>query len=171
MVGLCVKRVAHHLGAADVVLKWSNDLLWRRRKLAGILVERIDADRTDAFVVGVGMNVHHKDEDFPPELRTTSVALDTAARKTLSRATVLGKLAEEILTTWKEGEADGFGTIAAQWEEESGTIGMAVRAGTEQEIITGTIIGVNRDGALRLRLPDNTERVLVSARIEIMWDR
>ena len=47
---------------------------------------------------------------------------------------------------------------------------MAVRAGTGQEILTGTIVGVNRDGALKLCLPDETERTLASARIEIMWD-
>jgi BirA family biotin operon repressor/biotin-[acetyl-CoA-carboxylase] ligase len=151
----------------DIVLKWSNDLLWRRRKLAGILVERIE---TDAFVVGVGMNVHHKEEDFPEELQMTSVSLDTALGKTMNRATVLANLAEEILSTWEKSEGNGFADIPAEWCEESGTIGLAVRAGTDQEILTGTIIGVNRDGALKLQLPDETERVLASARIEVMWD-
>jgi BirA family biotin operon repressor/biotin-[acetyl-CoA-carboxylase] ligase len=170
MMGLCVGRAIQHFGAVDIVLKWSNDLLWRRRKLAGILVERIVTKQTETFVVGVGMNVHHKEEDFPLELRTKSVALDTVVRKTMNRATVLAKLAEEILTTWKESEANGFREVPSAWERESKTTGMAVRAGTGQEILTGTIIGVNRGGALKLRLPDETERTLTSARIEIMWD-
>lgn len=170
MLGLCAGRVIRNLGAVDIVLKWSNDLLWRRRKLAGILVERIETEHTEVFAVGVGMNVHHKEEDFPEELRMKSVALDTVLRKTMNRETVLAKLTEEILSTWKESEGNGFANIPSEWEEESGTTGMAVRAGTGQEILTGTIVGINRDGALKLRLPDETERTLASARIEIMWD-
>jgi BirA family transcriptional regulator, biotin operon repressor / biotin---[acetyl-CoA-carboxylase] ligase len=53
------------------VLKWPNDLLVplaprSMRKLAGVLVDRID-DRT--AVVGVGLNVSTRRSDFPPELR------------------------------------------------------------------------------------------------------
>ena len=53
------------------VLKWPNDLLVPTegrplRKLAGVLVDRAD-ERT--AVVGVGVNVASRPEDFPPELR------------------------------------------------------------------------------------------------------
>jgi BirA family biotin operon repressor/biotin-[acetyl-CoA-carboxylase] ligase len=59
------------------VLKWPNDLLvpahdGRLRKLAGILLDRVD-DRT--AVVGVGVNVAMDRDAFPPELRPTVAIL------------------------------------------------------------------------------------------------
>ena len=58
------------LGVTDVLrgtrLKWPNDVLARRRKLAGVLVEtaRDDAGRTFA-VCGVGVNVGRAPRDLP----------------------------------------------------------------------------------------------------------
>jgi biotin-(acetyl-CoA carboxylase) ligase len=74
------------------------------------------------------------------------------------------------LATWTQREGREFAHVPSEYEEESGILGMPVRAGTGKELLTGTIAGVNEDGALKLFLPDETERVLPSARIEIMWD-
>ena len=51
----------------DAVVKWPNDVLVEGRKLAGILVEGRPQERW--AVLGIGLNVAVRDEDFPPELR------------------------------------------------------------------------------------------------------
>src|SRR5690349_8979828 len=37
-VGVALSRAVANLGASDVQLKWPNDLLWRERKLGGVLI-------------------------------------------------------------------------------------------------------------------------------------
>lgn len=58
-----------------VALKWPNDVVVEERKLAGILVERVDTSRGPAAVVGCGINVSQTLEELPVAL-ATSLALE-----------------------------------------------------------------------------------------------
>lgn len=53
MVGLKIVKVLSAMGFSGINVKWPNDIWWRGRKLAGLLVEQ-SADR---LVLGVGMNI------------------------------------------------------------------------------------------------------------------
>ena len=57
----------------EAMLKWPNDVLVNRRKVAGILVEGRPQERW--AVVGIGLNVAVRPEDFPPELQLTAGTL------------------------------------------------------------------------------------------------
>jgi BirA family biotin operon repressor/biotin-[acetyl-CoA-carboxylase] ligase len=60
----------------DALIKWPNDVLVAGRKVAGILVEGRPQERW--AVVGIGLNVALRAEDFPPELRETAGTLGLA---------------------------------------------------------------------------------------------
>jgi BirA family biotin operon repressor/biotin-[acetyl-CoA-carboxylase] ligase len=57
-------------------IKPPNDIYLGNRKVAGVLVET-KVRRGTAFdaVVGIGVNLHHEREDFPPELRERAGSL------------------------------------------------------------------------------------------------
>jgi BirA family biotin operon repressor/biotin-[acetyl-CoA-carboxylase] ligase len=61
--GAAVAEVA----GEGALIKWPNDILIEARKVAGILVEGRPQERW--AVLGVGLNVALRPEDFPPELR------------------------------------------------------------------------------------------------------
>lgn len=66
--GLATLRALQALGAPGLDLKWPNDVMHARGKLAGILVESRDAQAASPhFIVGVGVN--RAQASFPPELR------------------------------------------------------------------------------------------------------
>jgi BirA family biotin operon repressor/biotin-[acetyl-CoA-carboxylase] ligase len=54
-------------------IKWPNDVLLAGRKVAGILVE--GRPQEGWAVLGIGLNVALRAEDFPPELRDTAAGL------------------------------------------------------------------------------------------------
>ncbi len=59
--------------AGRVAIKWPNDVLVDGRKVAGILVE---ARMQEGWaVVGIGLNVALRPEDFPPDLRARAGTL------------------------------------------------------------------------------------------------
>lgn len=60
----------------DIALKWPNDVLVEERKVAGILVERIETPSGPAAVVGIGINVSQSLDELPIAL-ATSVELET----------------------------------------------------------------------------------------------
>lgn len=67
-VGVSLLRALHALGLRNAALKWPNDIVVGREKLAGILCEF----RQDGFLVaGVGINVDVT--DYPPELKATAL--------------------------------------------------------------------------------------------------
>jgi BirA family transcriptional regulator, biotin operon repressor / biotin---[acetyl-CoA-carboxylase] ligase len=70
--------LAAALAVADVagegtMIKWPNDVLLDGRKVAGILVE--GRSQEGWMVLGIGLNVALRPDDFPPELRETAATL------------------------------------------------------------------------------------------------
>jgi BirA family biotin operon repressor/biotin-[acetyl-CoA-carboxylase] ligase len=72
-VPLAVCEAAEAVAPVRCQVKWPNDIWIDERKVAGVLVEA----RPDEgwAVIGVGLNVAISEEEFPPELRETSVSL------------------------------------------------------------------------------------------------
>jgi BirA family transcriptional regulator, biotin operon repressor / biotin---[acetyl-CoA-carboxylase] ligase len=64
------------LAGSDATVKWPNDVLLAGRKVAGILVEGRPQERW--AVLGIGLNVALREEDFPPELRDRAGTLGLA---------------------------------------------------------------------------------------------
>jgi BirA family biotin operon repressor/biotin-[acetyl-CoA-carboxylase] ligase len=95
LAGVAVAEVAERAGSSAQV-KWPNDVLVDGRKVAGILVEGRPQERW--AVLGIGVNVALRRDDFPPELR------DTAATLGLEPGAVSGTLATllEVLERWLE---------------------------------------------------------------------
>ena len=73
--GVAVVRALEHLGLSELTLKWPNDVLARRKKIAGILIEpRIGEGRIEFAVVGIGINVGQKAEDWTDALKETATS-------------------------------------------------------------------------------------------------
>jgi BirA family biotin operon repressor/biotin-[acetyl-CoA-carboxylase] ligase len=80
--GVAVAEVA----GDGALIKWPNDILIEGRKVAGILVEGRPQQRW--AVLGIGLNVALRPEDFPPELREQAGTLgldDDAIEPALER--------------------------------------------------------------------------------------
>lgn len=136
------------LGTPGLALKWPNDVLAGRAKVAGILLER----RNDAVVVGVGVNLaHHPDL---PERPTTSLV---AQGVTLSPETAVSALAAAFahwLTIWRTA---GLASICVAWLDRAHPIGTTLEASLpDGRKMHGAFGGLGDDGALRLRLPDGS---------------
>ncbi|RMH98757.1 MAG: biotin--[acetyl-CoA-carboxylase] ligase [Calditrichaeota bacterium] len=85
----------------DIRLKWPNDLIVQNRKLSGILLEGSFAgDRPEYLVVGIGLNVNHQEEDFPPELRERAVSLRMITGREWNREQLLAGFLEHYYETY-----------------------------------------------------------------------
>jgi BirA family biotin operon repressor/biotin-[acetyl-CoA-carboxylase] ligase len=146
------------VGAADVVIRWPNDLLWRGRKLGGILAEmRGTPDRGGDLVIGIGINVA-EDPDRPSDLRPPPVSLAEAAGGAAPEREVLAALLlRELAGLSRALEHGDWRTVARRWEELAPAAhGRRVRiveraTGAAWE---GTTCGLAGDGALRVRRAD-----------------
>jgi BirA family biotin operon repressor/biotin-[acetyl-CoA-carboxylase] ligase len=64
VVGLALVKTARTLGASEVYLKWINDLHFKGKKLAGVLMETWE----EWFIIGIGMNVNNTPPGFLPAI-------------------------------------------------------------------------------------------------------
>lgn len=73
--GVAVIRSLELIEVKNLVLKWPNDVLAGGRKIAGILIEpRIGAGQIEFAVVGIGINVAQKAEDWTDALKQTATS-------------------------------------------------------------------------------------------------
>ena len=86
-------------------IKWPNDVMLNRRKVAGILSELSD----DSVVVGVGINVNQTRDELPDDTTTPAGSLRSLTGQTLDRARLLGSLLvrlERSYDGWRHGGLD-----------------------------------------------------------------
>ena len=98
-VGLSAARALRRLGARGVAVKWPNDLMVRRRKLGGILIETRPEPRSKAgsvVVVGIGINCRAQPR-LGARLGRGVAALEEVLRRPVSRNTVIEAVAREVL--------------------------------------------------------------------------
>lgn len=160
ILGAATAAALRGLGLEQAGLKWPNDILADGRKLGGLLVEGTGA----AWIAGCGLNVGQAGEDFPPELRATAGSLRMAGLESGREAVLAAVLAdwEAWMGRWRR---EGFAALRAEVEALLLWRGRACRVRLDHAEAEGTLLGLTDDGALRLGLDGDGERVLHSAEI------
>jgi BirA family transcriptional regulator, biotin operon repressor / biotin---[acetyl-CoA-carboxylase] ligase len=155
LVGYAVSKALTAAGH-DAVVKWPNDvLLGDGRKVAGILVERVETTTGPAAVVGVGINVGMTAEELPvPEATSLAVAADgDPPDRTDLLVGVLASLLEAY-AAWQEGGEAAAARLAESYSAACATIGSAVRVALPSgEDLTGTATGIDASGRLLVESP------------------
>jgi BirA family biotin operon repressor/biotin-[acetyl-CoA-carboxylase] ligase len=173
LTGLAVAEAVQQETQVRCRLKWPNDVLAEHvapedrgegarewRKLAGILVERVEGPDGPAAVVGVGLNVSTTSEELPVP---TATSLALAGAQSLDRTsllrTVLARLGSRQLA-WRAAGGDPGQGLRPEYLAASGTegspVGVELPSGDRVE---GVADGVDDDGALLVRSPEGLTEV------------
>jgi BirA family transcriptional regulator, biotin operon repressor / biotin---[acetyl-CoA-carboxylase] ligase len=140
-------------------LKWPNDVLAGRQKLAGILLEAeaVAGDRL-AVVVGIGTNVVAAPEGTPtPATSLTALGVNIGAEELFA---VLSDAWAEFRGIWDNGR--GFGEIRRLWLERAAGLGQQVAVQTGGTAVEGTFDTLDDSGCMVIRTSDG-KRVPISA--------
>ncbi len=142
-------------------IKWPNDVLASGRKIAGVLTElAAEPDRVHWVVLGVGVNVNARREDFPEELRDEATSVLIERGQPAPRA-LLAAACFTALEDWIDRHAEeGFGPVRDAWRERSVTLGREVVVRESGRELSGVAEDIDATGALLVRGPAGLERVL-----------
>ena len=154
LAGIAVSESVRRVAGVDCVLKWPNDVLVGERKLAGILVERIERADEPVAVVGVGLNVSASAEELPVPT-ATSLTLEQAS--TLDRSVILRELLrsfEALFVQWNAELGDPERGLLASYVRRCATLGRQVRVELPTgEQVHGEAGGIDTEGRLQVRTP------------------
>jgi len=143
IVSLAIKKTLEKY-TNDIEVKWPNDIYWKDKKLAGILIENSFQGNKLKTVVGVGLNVNQKTfmSDAP-----NPVSLRQIISRSLNRKQLLKAICNNILELYRELNTE---TIRLEYS------GILYRRNgfhlykTETETFNAKIVTVYPDGNLEL---------------------
>ena len=150
-------------------IKWTNDLVYKRKKLGGILTELgLSAKETvDYVIIGIGINCCQQEADFAEDIRDIAASLSMVTDAEIDRAIVAAAMMDalwnmdKILLTEK---AD----ILNRYRKDCITIGQEVsllRVG--QEVRHGKAIGMDDEGALIVEFSEGKVETVNSGEVSV----
>ena len=88
----------------EPTIKLPNDIQIHGRKVAGLLVEmRAQQKAPHLAIVGIGINVNHSVEDFPPELQNRAISLAMALHRPVDGQKFAIALLQNLNRTYRAG--------------------------------------------------------------------
>ena len=145
LAGVAVARALAGLGMKDASLKWPNDVEAGHRKVAGALAHATTDGEGGSLVLGIGVNVHQRSDDFPPELRATATSLALAGHD-VDRLSLLVALSRELDRIAAPGEREA---ALDEWRARATLLGREVQVSREgRPVARGIARDVADDGAL-----------------------
>ena len=97
---VAVCRAVQMLCGLELAIKWVNDLYYKGKKVCGILTEAgtdLESGQLEWLVVGIGLNLTSRPEDWPEELRPIAGSLYPGGPAPVSRAALAGEIARQLL--------------------------------------------------------------------------
>ena len=149
-------------------IKWTNDIVYGRRKLGGILTElRLNAKGlVDYAIVGIGINCCQRLQDVPPEIREVAGSLSMVTGQEIDRFRVaaaeldaLYDMSIRLLT-----EQDD---LISQYRKDCITIGQDISLVRGEEVRHGKALDVDDAGALVVLFPDGHTEAINSGEVSV----
>ncbi len=142
-------------------LKWTNDLLFERAKLAGILIETIQHADKLHVVAGVGLNIQlssfvkQQIEQSSTDLQSILQIKNLSTRFLTQKATAC--LIKEVLDTLLHYPHTGLSPFLAEWQQWDYLAGHPVQICCANEAIQqGVALGINKQGELLIEIAGKT---------------
>lgn len=149
-------------------IKWTNDIVYQKRKLAGILTEMgLNPDGTVSYaVIGIGINCCQKLSDFSTDIQNFAGSLAMFSEKAIDRAAVAAAMVDAFWTmdqkllTAKE-------VILNQYRNNCITIGQEISVVRADEVRYGKALDINAEGALIVSFTDGSIEAVNSGEVSV----
>ena len=102
-------------------------------------------------VLGIGLNVHTRREEFPPELQGTATSLATAGAPSIRRIDLLSSILRHLEAWYEPFKRGETRDMLQAWLKRFPLVGAQVRILSQQTEQTGKVLGLDEEGFLLLQ--------------------
>lgn len=165
---VAVCAALERLTGLNMGIKWTNDLVYEKQKLGGILTELgLKADGTvDYGVVGVGINCCQSREDFPEEIRDMATSLTQITGRKVDRSRIAAAMVEEFYAMRRNLFAGKAGMLR-KYRNRCVTLGQDISLRQGESVRYGRAVDVDDRGALVVKYPSGTVETVQSGEVSI----
>ena len=154
---LAVSTAIENLYQIKTELKWPNDVLIEKKKVAGILIETsIKGKSIDRAVIGIGINLNQIAFQGEFNLEPTSLKLNLGME--IDRENILAEILnifEEMLTELEQKPAN----VVDDWRNKCNMIGDKITITDDDKVKRGIFHDIDDEGYLLLKVNDEIEKI------------
>jgi BirA family transcriptional regulator, biotin operon repressor / biotin---[acetyl-CoA-carboxylase] ligase len=169
-----LKNIAHYTAVVlcrtlekyeiDSKIKWPNDILVDRKKIAGILCESVIKGNSFGIVVGCGVNLNMPKEFFK-YIDQPATSLNLLIDKEVDRNKFLENFVEDFFSDYEKFAEQGFSFVYKEYRDKSLIFEdffreRKVKINVFGETIEGFAKDIDIDGQLILIDNENIERII-----------
>ena len=147
-------------------IKWTNDLVHEKRKLAGILTELVLLPEETVAIIGIGINCCQTLSDFSADIQSFAGSLHMVTQAPVDRAKVAAALIEafsDMSVQLLRGKDD----MIRRYRDNCVTLGQDVKLLCADTVSYGHAEDINADGALLVRFPDGNIREVNAGEVSV----
>ncbi len=177
VVAVAVCRALSRAGLQGHGIKWPNDILVGKKKLAGILVEAQSSGRNPALAVaGIGLNVRmprFDEQNLSDMIDRPWTDLATEMKPAgagISRNRLVALLLEELLAALDGFESNGFAPFSDAWRKRDLLQGRKITLEFNGQQISGEARGVDNNGGLLLKTGLADIQVFHAGEVSVHYD-
>jgi BirA family biotin operon repressor/biotin-[acetyl-CoA-carboxylase] ligase len=161
VAALAVAEAVDAATGLSAQVKWPNDVMLNRRKIAGILAELSEG----TVRVGIGLNVNQARDELPLDAPTAPASLRTLTGTTYERAPLLGSILESLERAYDTWRKDGLNALYGDLGARDFLRGRRVTI----DGASGIAVQIARDGRLEIRMDAGEVRGVESG--EVLFER
>jgi BirA family biotin operon repressor/biotin-[acetyl-CoA-carboxylase] ligase len=168
IAGISVIETLKKIAGIELGLKWPNDILYKNKKIAGILIENIITASDIFCITGIGINLNHTAADFLEELQDKAISLEMITGLNTSAEQINPVLAA-LLFQWVEKLKTGATEKIIQTTNRYSAFlkdkNISFHHPVDNKIISGIFKAINHDGGLILENKQGSTNIYYSGEI------
>lgn len=135
----------HHL----LQVKWPNDILLNKKKIAGLLFESsVVSQKVSYMVAGIGVNILQSRSDFPPELQKSAISLNMVVTKKWDIKELLIHFLKFYHQEYQKALTVKFQEVVNHYQQHLLFLNQKVLIHFPERKLSGILKGVNQYGHL-----------------------
>jgi BirA family transcriptional regulator, biotin operon repressor / biotin---[acetyl-CoA-carboxylase] ligase len=142
VAALAAAEAAEALTGLFTQIKWPNDVMLDRKKVAGVIAEL----RDEAVAVGIGINVNQAREQLPAETTTPAASLRVVTGREYDRAELLELLLDRLEGRYDAWRASGLDVLYGEIGARDFLRGRRITV----DGVGGTAVAIDRAGRLEI---------------------
>lgn len=166
---VAVCRAVESVCGVSPEIKWINDLYLKGKKICGILCESaVKGEKPEYAVLGIGLNVITRPQDFPEELRGTAGSIYSQTGVVYERGRLISAMISELGSMYETWKADPA-SLLEPYKRRCFMLGRRVEVSpVTGGVFTAEAEDISDDFGLVLRLPDGGLRTAHSGEVRIL---
>jgi len=147
-------------------IKWPNDLLLEKKKVAGVLCETISCEDRIGVALGIGLNINMSKEMLDT-IDQPATSLAQLSGQTWTVEQILNPLLQQFIKDLNLLIKQGFEAFWQNYEELLAYKGQVISCNDGLHSLKGICHSVNSDGRLNLLLPSGQMQTLSAGEVKL----